>query len=135
MNNVIRINWEKHLLQKHYAFLEIKTNGNTLFCKGYCQPSDYSIQYVYKLIYNPNQSPAVYTVNPKIPYNEEIHMYPQDNRLCLYYPKDYSWTSASHLYNTIIPWTHEWFLYYELFQICGKWMHPSVSHAGTKNLL
>jgi hypothetical protein len=78
------------------------------------------------------ERPKVYAINPKIPYNEDIHMYEDDNRLCLYYPKDFRWTEKVHLYNTIIPWTHEWFLFYELYKIYGKWMHPEVNHKNPK---
>ena len=134
MNNAIRLNWERRLLIKNYSFLKVNIIGKTLYCKGICNPSEYSIAYNYKIIYTPNQPPSVYAVSPKIVYKKEIHMYPQDNSLCLYYPKDFSWTSTSHLYNTIIPWTHEWFLFYELFQIRGRWLHPEVHSEGEKNL-
>lgn len=134
MNNIMRILLEKRLLLKNYNFLKTKIVGNALHCKGVCMPSHCSIEYNYKVIYSPNKPPSVYTVNPKIDYNVEMHMYPHDNSLCLHYPKDFSWTSSSHLYNTIIPWTHEWFLFYELYLIYGKWLHPSVPHKGNKNI-
>ena len=134
MNDTIRLNWERQLLIKNYNFLEVKVIGKALHCKGVCNPSEYSIDYNYKVIYTPNQPPSIYTVSPKITYTKEIHMYPQDNSMCLHYPKDFSWTRTSHLYNTIIPWTHEWFLFYELFKIRGKWMHPEVHPEGEKNI-
>jgi hypothetical protein len=134
MNDTLRLNWEKQLLIKNYNFLEVKLIGNVLHCKGVCNPSEHSIDYKYKVVYTPSQSPSVYSVEPKIAYNGKIHMYPQDSSLCLHYPKDFSWTSTSHLYDTIIPWTHEWFLFYELFKIRGKWLHPEVLHKGEKSI-
>jgi len=131
-NNLMRLFWEKNLLSKNYDFLKTRIIGNTLYCTGTCTPSEYSIEYKYKIMYSQNCSPAVYIINPKIAYTKEIHMYPRDNRLCLYYPKDFSWTSSSHLYNTIIPWTHEWIVFYELYLIKGEWLYPAVSHEGEK---
>lgn len=119
---------EKHLLERHYTFLEVKVKGNTLTCNGYCQPSELSITYNYVIKFTPWFYPKVYVIQPEITYNDKIHMYSSDNRLCLFYPKDFSWTNASHLYNTIVPWTHEWFLFYERYQISGKWEHPFVPH-------
>ncbi len=122
------LNLEKHLLEKNYNFLQVKTANGVLTCKGYCQPSDYSPIYYYKVKFDPNKYPKVYVTNPIIEYHDDIHMYKDDKSLCLHYPKDFSWTSNSRLYNTIIPWTHEWFLFYELYQIEGKWLHPFVNH-------
>ena len=119
---------EKRLLEKEFDFLSVKVSGSTLYAKGFCQPSAYSITYEYKLKFSPGGRPKVYPVQPQIVYNDNIHMYSKDNSLCLYYPKDYSFTSCSHLFNTIIPWTHEWFLYYELYVLKGQWLHPYVDH-------
>ncbi|MEO8400158.1 MAG: hypothetical protein ABI550_10175 [Ignavibacteriaceae bacterium] len=134
MNNTMLLFLEKHLLLKNYNFLEVKIIGNSLHCSGACQPSRCSIEYNYKVSYSPNKPPSVYPIYPKIKYNKEIHMYPQDDSLCLYYPYDFSWKSNSHLYNTIIPWTHEWFVFYELYLISGKWLHPSVPHSGKNKI-
>jgi hypothetical protein len=122
------INLEKQLLQRHFAFLDITIHNGTLICRGFCQPTEYSVRYEYKVKFIPNQSPKVYVVEPQITYHKDIHMYSDDNRLCLYYPKDYSYNNRSHLYETIIPWTHEWFVFYELYQVTGKWLHPFVEH-------
>jgi len=132
LNETIVLGWEKHLLQKNYKFLQIRTNRNQLTCLGECTPCDLSTTYTYKIKFTVGCKPKVFAINPKIEYCEEIHMYPQDNSLCLYYPKDFSWISSSHLYDTIVPWTHEWFLFYELYQLCGKWLHPSVPHTNSK---
>jgi len=123
---------EMGLLQKHYGFLTSKIVGGVLYVYGYCQPTEHSIIYQYKVIYDPRNPlkfpPKVYVTEPQIGYNDDIHMYSDDHRLCLYYPRDYSWTENSRLFDTIIPWTHKWFLYYELYLISGKWEHPFVEH-------
>jgi hypothetical protein len=129
-NPMITLGWEKQLLKKHYEFLKVRIDGSALICVGTVTPSQYSATYTYKVKFIPGKKPKVYSIEPKIEYHQDIHLYPHDNSLCLYYPADFSWTSTSHLYNTIIPWTHEWYLFYELYQIYGVWMHPEVSHNG-----
>ncbi|MBK0379333.1 hypothetical protein [Mucilaginibacter segetis] len=119
---------EMALLRKHYGFLSAKLVGGVLYVYGYCQPTEYSITYHYKVVYDPKSVPKVYVTEPEIAYKDDIHMYSDDHRLCLYYPPDHSWTEHSRLFDTIIPWTHKWFLYYEIYLISGKWEHPFVEH-------
>lgn len=132
---MILLGWEKQLLQKNFHFIEISTANDGLTCIGKVSPSAFSITYTYKVKYKIDKPPKVFPVDPRIEYHDDIHIYPQDNSLCLHYPKDFSWTTSSHLYNTIIPWTHEWYLFYELYQIYGKWLHPSVLHTKSKQEL
>jgi hypothetical protein len=119
---------EMALLKKHYGFLTAKLTGGVLYVYGYFKPTEHSPTYYYKLIYDPKKEPRVYATDPQIAYNEDIHMYSDDLRLCLYYPRDYSWRESSHLFDTIIPWTHKWFLYYEIYLISGKWEYQFVEH-------
>ena len=132
LSNTVILGWERHLLQKNYEFVQVRIISNQLICLGECTPCELSTTYSYKIKFAVGYYPKVYAVSPKIEYHEDIHIYPQDNSLCLFYPKDFSWTATSHLYDTIVPWTHEWFLFYELYLIHGKWMHPSVAHKDIK---
>lgn len=118
---------EKYLLEKHFSFIKVRLSSNVLECTGQCQPSQHSPVYTYKVRYMPGKPPKVFVISPKIDYDVDAHMY-SDGSLCLYYPKDYSWTTSCNLYNTIIPWTHEWFVFYELYQLTGEWKHPFVEH-------
>lgn len=118
---------EKHLLEKHFAFLKVALSRGVLMCRGYFQPSEFSPLYKYKIIYKPLAPPKVFVVEPKIEYSDDIHMY-GDKSLCLYYPPDFRWGEAVHIYDTILPWVHEWFVFYELYLITGKWHHPFVEH-------
>jgi hypothetical protein len=123
---------EKALLQAHYDFFSFDISDGALYCYGEFKPTDYSITYKYRVKYNPLKSPSVTVRYPVITYHDDIHMYPKDDSLCLYHKSDLVWNDSHHLYNTIIPWTHEWFVYYELYQITGKWEHPFVPHTGSK---
>lgn len=120
------------LLEEHYNFLSMEISNGALYCYGEFKPTDYSITYRYRVKYNPLKSPSVTVRDPMIAYHDDIHMYPKDDSLCLYHKSDLVWTTHDHLYNTIIPWTHEWFVYYELYQITGKWEHPFVPHIKSK---
>lgn len=127
-NPIVIVNIEKKLIQKHYDFLDCKIINGILYCYGKYQPTEESITYSYRVKYAPSTKPKVMITNPVIAYNDDIHMYPQDNSLCLYHKTDLVWNSSHHLYDTIIPWTHEWFVFYELYQFTGKWLHPEVQH-------
>lgn len=126
-NSGKRIALEKHFLEKRYSFVKVRLIGSTLECTGRCQPSEHSPVYKYRITYTPGRPPKVFVISPKVAYDENAHMY-SDGSLCLYYPRDYSWTNTSNLYNTIVPWTHEWFVFYELYQLTGEWKHPFVDH-------
>lgn len=46
------------------------------------------------------------------------HIYP-GNELCLYYPGE--WHDDMLLATTVIPWTAEWLMHYELWLVTGHW--------------
>ena len=122
------VSFEKSLIKKYYDFIECKIERSILYCDGKYQPTEESITYSYRIKYAPLGKPKVTVIDPVIKYNDDIHMYPKDNSLCLYYEKDLVWNTSHHLYDTIIPWTHEWFVFYELYQLKGEWYHPYVPH-------
>ncbi len=128
INPIAIIQREIHLIKKHYAFIECKFRNGGLYCFGNFQPTPESDIYQYKITYLPTNRPVVTLKNPLIEYNDDIHMYPEDNSLCLYHSSDFVWNVKSHLHDTIIPWTHEWFVFYELYLFTGKWLHPFVPH-------
>lgn len=132
--NVI-IGREKSLILRNYKHIECKINNGILYCYGKYQPAEESNIYSYRVKYRPFSSPVTIVTNPLIEYNDDIHMFPKDNSLCLFHKTDMVWNSMQcHLYDTIIPWTHEWFVFYELYQLYGKWMHPYVPHKKTDKM-
>ncbi|WP_426430341.1 hypothetical protein ACPX19_12495 [Winogradskyella sp. HB-48] len=99
------------------------------------KPTDYSKEYSIELVYDGLNAPKVYVIEPEIEYHDDIHMFPKEKNLCLYHPKtdDFQWNYIKHhVFDTIIPWTLEWFVYYELYLITGKWEHPFVPHNTSK---
>lgn len=123
---------EKKLIEKYYDCFDCKINRNKLKCIGNIKPTDYSISYKLKIEYKPPISPDVSIISPEIDYNDDIHMYSDTKNLCLYYTGDMRWNVERNLFDTIIPWTAEWLIFYELYQITGKWKHPFVPHKRIK---
>ena len=126
---------EKKLIEINYAFLKCTISNNKLICFGHTKPTEHSKEYEFKVIYDGLSPPKVFVIKPDIVYNNDIHMFPKDNTLCLYHSKtdDFYWDNKKHhIHSTIIPWTLEWFIYYELYMISGKWEHPYIDHRLTK---
>ena len=126
---------EKKLIESNYEFLKCTIKQNNLVCTGKVKPTDYSNEYRIKLVYDGQNAPRVYVIEPEIEYNDDIHMFPKEKNLCLYHSEtdDFYWDYKKHyVFNTIIPWALEWFVYYELYQITGKWEHPFVTHTNIK---
>ncbi len=117
---------EKRFIEQHYKFISCSYNKEKLVCKGFFKPTN--TLYNYKIVYDGITNPLVTIESPQIEYNEDIHIYPNSKSLCLHYPKDEDWTRYHRLFNTIIPWTHEWFIFYELYLITGRWEHEFVPH-------
>ena len=120
---------EKKELEAHYDFLDcqfksIKGRLTLIVTGTYSQTG---VNYTYKVIYNGVEPPKVWILSPTI-VNDPPHVY-KDKSLCLYYPPEQHWRfGASCLYSHIIPWVHEWILFYEIWLIIGKWEHPEVDH-------
>jgi len=95
---------------------------------GELQPRKLSPVYTIRITYRPNarMAPKVKVLSPKIAKNAP-HVYRQGN-LCLYWPKDLSWSEQLLLADTIIPWTAQWLAFYELWEETGEWLGPESPH-------
>jgi len=96
-------------------------------CKGILRPLDYIEPHEIEIRVSCGASPRVFVKKPRIPYNEDIHMY-QDGHLCLYYPRDMFWSSNTSITEHTIPWINEWIIYYELYKISGVWEGLAAPH-------
>ncbi|MEG0239132.1 hypothetical protein [Anaerorhabdus sp.] len=101
----------------------------------------------YKIIieYFKNKSPNIYLLKPDITevvteHSVEIHTYGMKYHkfykrrlplLCLTHPGIDKWNSSISLIRSYIPWTLEWFEFYEIWVMTGIWfgegVHPSNS--------
>ena len=118
---------QKLKIQKNYPGFkcEILPKELELVCTGKIRPDvdapDYHIQIRHAVF------PEVRILHPKIEPNSEIHMY-RDETLCLYFPEDYEWDDISSIHDTVIPWTAEWLVFYELYLLTGKWKGRKAPH-------
>jgi|TARA_R100000501_G_C2623480_1_gene116602 hypothetical protein len=122
---------EKKLIESHYDLLICSITKNGLCCKGSYKPTSYSKPYSFSVTYSGKNPPDIHVTEPQINYHDDIHMYPKGESLCLYHPEtdNLHWDAKkNNIYDTIIPWTLEWFVYYELYLITGKWEHPFKPH-------
>jgi hypothetical protein len=110
------------VLQKFPGFSYKITNG-TVTITGQLQPRFTSPLFSVKIVYKLKDIPKVWVVSPQL-HPGAVHLY-ADKHLCLYWPKEWTWTSDQSIADTIIPWTGSWLFYYELWLDTGKWLGPS----------
>lgn len=106
-----------------------KKYGKRLAWKGKLRPSPLSIEYLIELNYEMGKMPKVFILYPLIDFRKKKipHTY-SDNSLCLYYPLDKEWNPEKLLAKTIIPWTCEWLMHYEIWLITGRWNGGGIDH-------
>lgn len=97
-------------------------------------PSPLSMSYDIRLSYTKGKHPNVHVVSPKLelyPGAEKIpHVYDTDKQwLCLYHRPTAEWKNFMYIADTIIPWTYEWLVHYELWLSSGIWHGGGTVHA------
>jgi hypothetical protein len=99
-----------------------KINRGQLDCVVPIQPSIASETYRARIQYRHRKPPHVHIVQPALELHPDRghlpHVYP-GNELCLFYPGE--WQHNMLLATTILPWTAEWLLHYEIWLITGEW--------------
>lgn len=95
--------------------------------------------YRVEIIHQLNDHSIVRVLSPeltRLPDNEEgqlPHVYPpaSDPTLCLYDPCADEWDHSMLISRTIVPWTIDWLVCYELWLMTGKWTgggrHPEIN--------
>lgn len=118
---------QKLLLDKTFPEFQCSLRCGLLECVGVIQPSHDSEKYTVQIRHTEWGLPEVRILKPKIMPCTKIHMY-RNGTLCLYHPPTQPWSGVNDLHKTIIPWTAEWLVYYELYLSEGKWLGPEVQH-------
>ena len=89
--------------------------------RGQLKPSAFSETYVVGLSYRMGKRPRVEVLEPELVMPDrrsKIHMF-RDDSLCLFFKDE--WTKDMVIAKTILPWTSEWLLHYELWLVTGRW--------------
>ncbi len=93
-----------------------------LHCVMSVQPSPASQTYTVHLRHQNGRRPQITVTDPPLALHPNAHtlphVYPGDE-LCLYYPGE--WRHDMLLATTILPWTAEWLMHYEIWLITGQW--------------
>lgn len=86
------------------------------------QPSPASQLYTIRILQQNCGQPKVTVIDPPLQLHPGAsslpHIYPGDE-LCLYYPGQ--WQPEMFLATTVVPWTAEWLMHYELWLATGHW--------------
>lgn len=118
---------EKLRVERYFPCFQCELQINRLLCRGVITPADGCDSYHIRIYYVQSRIPRVYISRPTIKPSPEYHMY-GDGSLCLYDPRETPWSSKLMLHETIIPWTAEWIVFYELWKVTGKWLGPAAPH-------
>lgn len=132
MKHRLQLGHQWSALRREYPRGHGRVRGGVLHWRGPIQPSDVSPEYQIVLDYRAGAVPDVRVAHPKLERREgdlPPHLYPGE-RLCLYLPSNGEWTPAMVIADTIIPWTVEWLLHYEIWLAVGEWTgggaHPPL---------
>jgi len=118
---------QKALVEKHFPCFECCFKKRRLTCVGQITPAEGCATYTVQIEYRSGGIPEVRILDPKVSWDKDIHMY-RNGALCLYYPPETPWKHTSNLHETIIPWTAEWLVFYELYLLKGAWLGKSAPH-------
>lgn len=101
-----------------------------LTCTVAVQPSPLSRIYTAQISYRHGSTPRVRITDPPLDLHPRATVLPHvysDGDLCLHLPEE--WREDMLLARTIMPWTSEWLLHYELWLITGRWAGSGADHA------
>lgn len=126
--------FEMLCMKKHAPTFQVSLSGMTLNSRGTLQTEENGTQYRIQITYMPWEAPKIHVVRPKICFNKEIHMY-EDESLCLYDWRQQPWQPQWHIHETIIPWTAEWLVFFELYELSGKWLGKSALHGNPEKVV
>ena len=113
----------------HRRFPQFRLERRTGAWTG-CPPADWARVYRVRIVHPaPTRVPHVWVTAPVL-HVDAPHRF-ADASLCLYYPKDsieHRWRAEMPPALTIVPWTAEWLLWYELWLETGTWYGPEAPH-------
>ena len=121
-------------LRSYFPDSRFTIKNNILIWKGYLQPTEISLKYWIKVVYQREKHPDIYVLDPKplvLPQGKTKlkHVYDtKKQHLCIYYKDVQEWDEAKFIADTIIPWTSEWLLHYEIWVATGIWHGGGIEH-------
>ena len=122
------------------SVFEITKHDLEMIWEGDIQPSLISNIYRIRVIFSRSKKPVIRVITPTLKTFESQrlpHTYSHEKQeLCLYYPDANEWNNGLYIAKTILPWTSEWLLHYEIWSITGEWQgggkHPNTKEKKEK---
>lgn len=105
-----------------------------LLARGIVQPTPACNVYRVRIEFEEDHFPRVFVESPSIISNARgmrpPHLYREaGDPLCLFYPLNREWDWSMEIARTIVPWTVEWLLYFEIWEATGEWSGGGAEHA------
>lgn len=118
-------------MKQHFPQFQYGRQGSRQVWTGTLRPGPESQDYLICIEYALWERPRVHVLSPEL-LPDAPHIYHADESLCLYHPREGSWSSGKLIARTIAPWTAEWLRFYEIWCLTGKWFGPEAPHSGEK---
>ncbi len=109
-------------LRSIFPDAELAMRRNRLSWKGRLQPCELSRIYTVQVTYTRGRYPVTRILDPQLRATETgflPHTY-SDKSLCLHDVAQ--WAEHMLIVDTIVPWTAEWLLHYEVWLATGEWL-------------
>ncbi|WBX96036.1 hypothetical protein [Chryseobacterium gambrini] len=113
-------------MKQRYPQFKHKQEGGNIVFTGTLQVKPEFPVYTISITYRGGASPIVKVINPQLVENPP-HVYKlADNKLCLYNPKNFTWTKEKLIAKEILEWTAGWLYFYEVWLETGIWYGPEA---------
>lgn len=99
----------------------VRVGPARLTWEGDLTPTALSRTYKVRIHYQLSCKPEITVLSPALevpPGTHLPHTYSGDE-LCLYFPGQ--WDGSQLFVDTVVPWSSEWLLHYEIWKITGRW--------------
>lgn len=108
-------------LKGRFPGTRVYRDRSSLTWRAPLQPTPLSREYDVRISYKLGEHPRVRVISDLAtrPGERLPHVY-RDGTLCLYMPGE--WTPDKFIADSIVTWTCEWLLHYELWLACGEWL-------------
>lgn len=101
-----------------------EVRAGLLVCAGEVQPRPVTDRYTARIEYRVGWRPRTFIVRPALrrrhPEGRIAHTY-SDTELCLFTWAAGDWSPDQFIARTIVPWLHEWIVFYEAWLLTGEW--------------
>lgn len=132
---IIKIGAQILLMSKEFPFFKCTYfRGKCAIWKGKVRPDVLSREYTVNLSYAEGEAiPKVQIIFPELThkYGKIPHIYSDTGGLCLFYlgddNEDKIWRPNKPL-TMIVPWILLWLIFYEVFEVTGKWEGGGIGH-------